>query len=134
MVPLNKNLSEHTEKEYLDLETNYLNLFIFVQSLLTITENKDIISDSQRLAHFNALTIRLNEGISRFEKFTKDLRSNLFTRNSASSDSEGKEYEVRILATKQEKKLIIEALEHMANSYPEMKIADEFQQIANEIK
>jgi len=134
MVPLNKTLAKHTEKEYLELETNYLNLFTFIQSLLTITENKDINSDSQRLSHFNALTIRLNEGINRFEKFTKDLRSNLFTRNSASSDSEGKDYEVRILATKQEKRLIIEALEHMANSYPDMKIADEFQQIANEIK
>ena len=99
MVPLNKTLAKHTEKEYLELETNYLNLFTFVQSLLTITENKDINSDSQRLSHFNALTIRLNEGINRFEKFTKDLRGNLFTRNSASSDSEGKEYEVRILAT-----------------------------------
>lgn len=133
-TPFNKVLAKHTEKQYLDLETNYLNLFNFVQSLLSITENKNIDSDSQRLIHFNALTSRLTEGINRFDKFTKDLRSNLFTRNSASSDSEGKDYEVRILATKQEKKLIIEALEHMANSYPDMKIADEFQQIANEIK
>ncbi len=133
-VPFNQKLSQHTEKQYLELETNYLNLYNFVQSLLTITENKDIDSDSQRLSHFNALTIRVTEGVKRFEKFTKDLRSNVFTRNSASSNSEGKPYEVRILATKKEKKLIIEALEHMSNSYPDLKVSDKFQQLANEIK
>jgi 3-deoxy-D-manno-octulosonic-acid transferase len=133
-LPFNQKLSQHTEKEYLELETNYLNLFNFVQSLLTITENKDINSDSQRLIHFNALTIRLTEGIKRFQKFTKDLRSNSFSRNSASSDSEGNPYDVRILTSKEEKELIIEALEHMANSYPDLKVSDKFQQIANDIK
>tara|TARA_R110000744_G_scaffold361699_4_gene469556 strand:- start:3273 stop:3656 length:384 start_codon:yes stop_codon:yes gene_type:complete len=127
-------MSRHTEKDYLDLETNYLNIYNFVQSLLTITENKDIDSDSQRLSHFNALTIRINEGVSRFEKFTKDLRSNLFAQDSASPSSEGKDYEVRILATKEEKKLIIEALEHMSNSYPDLKVSDTFQEIADNIK
>ena len=127
-------MSRHTEKDYLDLETNYLNIYNFVQSLLTITENKDIDSDSQRLSHFNALTIRINEGVSRFEKFTKALRSNLFAQDSASPSSEGKDYEVRILTTKEEKKLIIEALEHMSNSYPDLKVSDTFQEIANNIK
>mgnify|MGYP003637412701 FL=1 len=127
-------MSRHTEKDYLDLETNYLNIYNFVESLLTITENKDIDSDSQRLSHFNALTIRINEGVSRFQEFTKALRSNLFAQNSATSGSEGNNYAVRILVTRQEKKLIIEALEHMANSYPDMKIADEFQEISNQIK
>jgi 3-deoxy-D-manno-octulosonic-acid transferase len=133
-TPFNKQLSKHSEKEYLELETNYLNLFNFVQSLLSITENKDINSDSQRLIHFNALTIRLTEGINRFLKFTKDLRGNSLKRNSASSDSEGNPYEVRILTSKEEKELIIEALEHMANSYPDLKVSDKFQQIANDIK
>jgi hypothetical protein len=133
-VPFNQKLEEHTEKQYLELETNYLNLFNFLQSLLTITENKDIDSDSQKIIHFNALTIRLNEGLRRFLKFTKDLRSNSISRNSASSDSEGDPYEVRILTSKEEKKLIIEALEHMANSYPDLKVSDQFQQIANDIK
>ena len=41
-VPFNQKISEHTESQYLELETNYLNLFIFVKSLLAITENKDI--------------------------------------------------------------------------------------------
>ena len=133
-TPFNKLLTQHTESQYLELETNYLNLFIFVQSLLAITENKDIDSDSQRLSHFNALTIRVTEGVNRFEKFTQALRSNLFARNSASSDSEGNPYEVRILTSKEEKKLIIEALEHMANSYPDLKVSDEFQNLANQIK
>jgi len=133
-TPFNKQLSKHSEKEYLELETNYLNLFNFVQSLLSITENKDINSDSQRLIHFNALTIRLTEGVNRFIKFTKDLRSNSISRNSASSDSEGNPYEVRILTSKEEKELIIEALEHIANSYPDLKVSDKFQQIANDIK
>ena len=133
-VPFNQKLSQHTEKQYLELETNYLNLYNFVQSLLTITENKDIDSDSQRLSHFNALTIRVTEGVRRFEKFTQALQSNLFARNSASSDSVGKPYEVRILTTKEEKKLIIEALEHMSNSYPDLKVSDEFQNLANQIK
>ena len=127
-------MSRHTEKDYLDLETNYLNIYNFVESLLTITENKAIDSDSQRLSHFNALTIRINEGVSRFEKFTKALRSNLFAQDSVSPSSEGKDYEVRILTTKEEKKLIIEALEHMSNSYPDLKVSDTFQEIANNIK
>ncbi len=133
-VPFNQKLSQHTEKQYLELETNYLNLYNFVQSLLTITENKDIDSDSQRLSHFNALTIRVTEGVKRFEKFTKDLRGNLLKGNSASSDPEGKPYEVRILTTKEEKDLIIESLEHMACSYPDLKISKMFQSIADQIK
>tara|TARA_R110002020_G_scaffold117911_4_gene269487 strand:+ start:6038 stop:6445 length:408 start_codon:yes stop_codon:yes gene_type:complete len=133
-VPFNQKISEHTESQYLELETNYLNLFIFVKSLLAITENKDINSDSQRLSHFNALTIRVTEGVNRFEKFTQVLQSNLFSRNSASSDSVGNPYEVRILTSKEEKKLIIEALEHMACSYPDLKVSDKFQKIANDIK
>lgn len=72
--------------------------------------------------------------MNRFIKFTKDLRSNSISRNSASSDSEGNPYEVRILTSKEEKELIIEALEHMANSYPDLKVSDKFQQIANDIK
>lgn len=133
-VPFNQKLSQHTEKEYLELETNYLNLFNYVQGLLTITENKDIDSDSQRLSHFNALTIRVTEVINRFEKFTKDLQGNSLERNSASSNPEGKPYEVRILTTKEERELIIESLEHMANSYPDLKVSDKFQKLANEIK
>ncbi len=101
---------------------------------MAITENKDINSDSQRLSHFNALTIRVTEGVNRFEKFTQVLQSNLFSRNSASSDSVGNPYEVRILTSKEEKKLIIEALEHMACSYPDLKVSDKFQKIANDIK
>lgn len=135
-LPFNKILSEHTEKQYLELETNYLNLYSFAESLLTITENRDINSDSQRLTHFNALTIRLNEGVSRFQRFTKALRSNLFARNSASSDSEGT-YSHDILPieiTDYEGKLIVESLEHISSSYPELKVADDFQELANRIK
>tara|TARA_R100001377_G_C3082778_1_gene73014 strand:+ start:74 stop:478 length:405 start_codon:yes stop_codon:yes gene_type:complete len=134
MKQFNKILAQHTESQYLDLETNYLNLYNFTESLLSITENKDIDSDSQRLTHFNALTIRLNEGLNRFQKFTKDLRGSLFTRNSANSNPEGNNYEVRILATKREKKLIIESLEHLARSFPDMVASAELQKIADNIK
>ena len=64
-------LKRHSEKQYLDLETNYLNLFGAVSSLLTITEGEDLNSDSQRLSHFNALCTRVHEIVNRFEKVTE---------------------------------------------------------------
>ena len=35
-------LNKHSEKQYLELETNFLNLFNFVQSLLTHTEGEHL--------------------------------------------------------------------------------------------
>ena len=63
-------LKKHSEKQYLDLETNYLNLFSALESLLTITEGEYLDSDSQRLIHFIALCTRINDIISRFQKVT----------------------------------------------------------------
>ena len=77
--PFNK----HSENQYLELEKNYLNLFNFVQSLLTITEGEDLENNDMKLSHFNALCIRLNEGVEQYSKFTEKVRGNQFQGDSA---------------------------------------------------
>ena len=52
-------LNKHSEKQYLELEKNYLNLYNFLQSLLSITEREDLDSDSKKLIHFGALCMRV---------------------------------------------------------------------------
>ena len=41
---------------------------------------------------------------------------------------------IQILVNKQEYSLVIEALEHMANSLSELKVSDQFQELADDIK
>ena len=42
--------------------------------------------------------------------------------------------DVQIIVNKKEYGHIIEALEHFASMYPDLKVADEFQQLSNDIK
>ena len=127
--PFNK----HSENQYLELEKNYLNLFNFVQSLLTITEGEDLENNDMKLSHFNALCIRLNEGVEQYSKFTEKVRGNQFQGDSANPLA----YEpsqILIKCDSNEHQLIIEALEHIANSFPDHRISDSFQVLADNIK
>ena len=126
-------LKHHSEKQYIDLETQYLNLYNFLESLLTITEGEDLDSDSQRLNHFTALCRRVNEGVERFADFTQGLRDTKFIGNSAPLP-EGSGYDTVIYCMKSENKLMIEALEHISNSFPDLKTADQFQELAADLK
>ena len=128
-----KKLSNHSEKQYIDLETQYLNLYSFLESLLTITEGEDLDSDSQRLTHFNALCSRVNEGVERFADFTQGLRDIKFIGNSAPLP-EGSGYDMVIYCMKSENKLMIEALEHISNSFPDLRKAGDFQELAEDLK
>ena len=127
------SLKHHSEKQYLDLETLYLNLYNFLESLLTITEGEDLDSDSQRLNHFTALCRRVNEGVERFADFTQGLRDIKFIGNSAPLP-EGPGYDMVIYCMKSENKLMIEALEHISNSFPDLRKADDFQELAEDLK
>ncbi len=103
-------IQKHSEKQYLDLETNYLNLYNALSSLLTITEGEDLNSDSQRLSHFNALCTRVNEIVERFSKVTEQVQTSKFKGDSATTSSKSAP---------------------MLNEY---KVSDKFNKLANEIK
>jgi len=128
-------LKKHSEEQYLELEKNYLNLYNFLQSLLSITECEDLDSDSQKLSHFDALCMRINQTVEKYSKFANKVRDVMFKGDSATTTSFPEPVgNIMITVNKQEYSLIIEALEHMANAYPNLKVADEFQAIANDIK
>ena len=128
-------LNKHSEEQYLELEKNYFNLYNFLQSLLTITEGEDLDSDSKRLIHFSALCMRINQAVEEYAEFTSKVRDVMFKGDSATTtpipEPAGS---VQIIVNKREYGHIIEALEHFASMYPDLKVADEFQQIANDIK
>ena len=128
-------LKKHSEEQYLELEKNYLNLYNFLQSLLSITECEDLDSDSQKLSHFDALCMRINQTVEKYSKFANKVRDVMFKGDSATTTSFPEPVgNIMITVNKEEYSLIIEALEHMANAYPNLKVADEFQAIANDIK
>ena len=128
-------LKRHSEKQYLDLETNYLNLFGAVSSLLTITEGEDLNSDSQRLSHFNALCTRVHEIVDRFEKVTEQVRDSKVKGDSATTTSHPDPASVILMwVSHGDHKLIIEALENYALMLSDYKISDDLNKLANQIK
>ena len=128
-------LQKHSENQYLDLETNYLNLFNALSSLLTITEGEDLDSDSQRLSHFNALCTRINEIVDRFTKVTEQVQTSKLKGDSATTSSKSDPASVILLWVNQhERALIVEALENYSLMLNEYKVSDNFTKLANEIK
>ena len=128
-------LNKHSEAQYLELEKNYFNLFNALQSLLTHTEGEDLDEDSKRLIHFGALCIRINQIVEEYADFTSKVRDVMFKGDSATTtpipEPSG---DVQIIVNKKEYGHIIEALEHFASMYPDLKVADEFQKLSNDIK
>lgn len=129
-------LNKHSEGQYLELEKNYLNLFNFLQSLLSITEGEDLDSDSKKLNHFGALCMRINQAVEEYADFTEKVRDVMFKGDTATTSLPPTEPsgDVLIKTNKEEYALILEALEHMAHSFPDLKIADQFESLANDIK
>ena len=128
-----KMINKHSESQYLKLEQDYLNLFNFLESLLTITEGEDLDSDTQKLSHFSALCIRVNEGVERFNQLTRQVRDVMFHGNSELPRAPGSA-EVVVYCSRIELKLIEDALEHMSRSFPDMRSAMEFEDLANALK
>ena len=126
-------LNKHSESQYLELEKNFLNLYIFLQSLLTITEGEDLDSDSQRLIHFAALCQRINQGVEEYADFNQQVRDVMFKGDSATTTPIPEPAEVVIYCDKEERELMIESLEHIANSFPGIKKAEDFQRLANDL-
>ena len=127
-------MMKHSEKQYLDLETNYLNLFNFVQSLLTITEGEDLDSDNQRLIHFDALCERINEGVERFSDFTEQVRVVKFKGESTTTPPNGSARMIQLILNKREYGHVVDALEHLGNSFPDHKVSDEILQVSKDIQ
>ena len=129
-------LNKHSQKQYLDLETVAINLFTAVQSLMTITEGEDLDSDSKKLIHFGALCMRINQIVEEYAPKIQKVEDVMFKGDSATTNSPLPEPSgnVKIIVNSEEYGLIIESLEHMANSFPDLKISDQFQNIADDIK
>lgn len=129
-------LNKHSEGQYLELEKYYLNLYNFLQSLLSITEGEDLDSDSKKLIHFGALCMRINQAVEEYAKFTKKVQGVMFKGDSATTPPQIPEPsgDVQIVVNNREYGHIIEALEHYANMYPDSKVAGEFQEVANDLK
>lgn len=119
----------------IETKTLSINLFNALQSLLTITEGKNLGSDSQKIIHFNALCERINQIIGEYTPKIQKVRNVMYNEDSATTPSttEPSGY-IQILVNKQEYSLVIEALEHMANSLSELKVSDQFQELADDIK
>ena len=135
-VPFNKYqkyFNEHSEEQYLKLEQQYLNLYIFLQSLLTITEGEDLDDDSNKIIHFNVLCKRINQGVEDYYDFTQQVRDSMFKGDSATTSSYPESAGVVVWCTKEERELMIEALEHIANSFPDLKKANEFNELAKDL-
>tara|TARA_R100000654_G_scaffold34760_2_gene60203 strand:+ start:57 stop:461 length:405 start_codon:yes stop_codon:yes gene_type:complete len=112
-----------------------IQLFNAVQSLLTITEGEDLDSDSQRLIHFDALCMRINQICEQYQSKIQRVRDVMLSVDSATTQSkpEPSGY-IQILVNKDEYSLMVEALEHMANALRDFKDSDKFQELANDIK
>lgn len=128
-----KMINKHSESQYLKLEQDYLNLFNFLESLLTITEGEDLDSDTQKLSHFSALCIRVNEGVERFNELTRRVRDVMLNGNSELPRAPGSA-EVIVYCSQTELKLIEDALEHMSRSFPDMRSAAQFEDLADNLK
>ncbi len=129
-------LNKHSEKQYLEVETIALNQHIALQSLLTITEGEDLNSDSKKIIHFGALCIRINQIVEEYAPKIQKVREVMFKGDSATTPPQVPEPSgnIQIKVNKKEYAHIIEALEHYSNMYPDSKVADEFQHLAEEIK
>ena len=127
-------INKHSEEQYLKLEQAYFNLYNFIESLLTVTEGEDLNSDSQRLSHFNVLCKRINEGLSRFNKTTKQVRVAKLNGNSTTTPQAPESAEVVIYCTKKERDLIVEALDNSALMLDDLKISDQFKLLSIDIK
>ena len=131
-------LNKHSEGQYLELEKNYLNLYNFLQSLLSITEGEDLDSDSKKLIHFGALCMRINQAVEEYAKFTKKVRDVMFKGDSATTNDPQNSGlangNIQIIVNRREYEYIVESLEHFSNMYPDLKVADKFQKVADDIK
>lgn len=97
----------HSERQYLELETNFINLFNAVESLLTITEGENLDSDQLKARHLGALSIRLNDISERFSKIKQEVVSNMFK-----EDSVNHTLKPPVSLKEEESKKLIECVEH----------------------
>ena len=111
-------------------------MFTAVQSLMTITEGEDLDSDSKKLIHFGALWMRINQIVEEYAPKIQKVEDVMFKGDSATTNSPLPQPsgDIEILVNYREYKHIVDALEHFANMYPDSKVADEFQQVANDLK
>ena len=103
---------------------------------MTITEGEDLDSDSKKLIHFGALCMRINQIVEEYAPKIQKVEDVMFKGDSATTNSPLPQPSgnVKIIVNSEEYGLIIESLEHMANSFPDLKISDQFQNIADDIK
>ena len=80
--------------------------------------------------------MRINQIVEEYAPKIQKVEDVMFKGDSATTNSPLPQPsgDVQITVNKREYRHIIESLEHFANMYPDSKVADEFQQVANDIK
>ena len=120
-------LNKHSEEQYLELETNFFNLFNAVQSLLTITEGENLDSDEIKARHLGALSIRLNDISERFGKIKKKVESDMFRGNA-------KKEKPFISLNENESTKLIECVEHFICMFEMQNEVSDYKNLLNKIK
>lgn len=115
-------LRKHTEDEYLKLEQNFISLFIAVKSLSTHCHNRD--DASQIYVNFSAMCTRVEQIISEYEEYEAGLGVANQTA-SGQQDDDDLPHNIGIICNDNERKIIVEALDHMATQLESININDE---------
>ena len=122
-------INKHSEKQYLELETHFLNLFNAIESLLTITEGKDLERESERLVHFNALCERVNFITEKFSKIKQGVLANQFPKSSVNHTTKPP-----VSLNENETKKLIECIEHYVCMFEFENEASDYKNLLNKIK
>lgn len=120
----------HSEKQYLELETNFLNLFNAVESLLTITEGENLDSDQLKARHLGALSIRLNEITERFSKIKQGVLDVMFKGEPIHTLQPS----VKHFLNEQEAELLLECIEHFINMWEKVDDPTPYKNLLKKLK
>ena len=107
-------IREHSEEQYLELETNFMNLFNSVQSLLTITEGENLDSDTAKLNHFKALCKRINSISNRFQKAYDKTVNDMYNGDRDKIENTPKHH---AFLNQKEYDMLLECIDHFIQMY-----------------
>ena len=123
-------LNQHSEEQYLELETHFFNLFNSVASLLVITEGENLENDDLKISHFNALTKRINEIVGNFDKIKKGVEKVMFKGEKVIHNST---QPLSIDLDENETKMVYECIEHFIHMYTVVDDAEPYKNLLNKL-
>jgi len=123
-------INKHSEEQYLKLETNFINLFNAVESLLTITEGEGLENDQQKARHLGALSIRLNEITERFSKIKQGVLDVMFKGEPIHTLHPSAKH----FLNEQETELLFECIEHFINMWEKVDDPTPYKDLLEKLK